>query len=880
MAVSGIILVLFLIAHMIGNLKVFFGAEAFNHYARLAARPSASRLLPPRTVAVDHPVVLLVVGGRAHRGPRSRCWRAGQARPPGQVRAPRRSAAQSYASRTMRWGGVIILLFIICHLLDLTTGTREPGRRRREPTTDVVADFPEPGTSRSFYIVAMLAARLPPAARLLERHRRPSAQSNRRRERDRQGRRHRASPSLLTAGFLLVPVAVLFGLVDWTGITDMPLELFTDGDPIADTKAPAGPDRRRVGRRRKFEVKLVNPANRRKFDGHRRRHRPGRRARRRRRSASSATTSKSSASRTARAARTSIAAQGGINAAKNYQNDGDSVYRLFYDTVKGGDFRAREANVYRLAAGQRQHHRPVRRAGRAVRARVRRPARQPLVRRRAGLAHVLRARPDRPAAAARRLPGARCGRSAPARSRCHPRTEMLDLVVVDGQARGIVARDLRHRRDRVARRPTPSCSPPAATATSSTSRPTPWTPTSPRPGARTSAGALLRQPLLHADPPDLHPGQRRLPVEAHADERVAAQRRPRLGAEEARATTAPPEQIPEAERDYYLERQYPSFGNLVPRDIASRNAKAVCDEGRGVGPSGLGVYLDFADAIERLGRDVDRGALRQPLRHVRADHRRGPVRGADAHLPGRPLHDGRAVGRLRPDEHDPRPVRARRGELLRPRRQPPRRQRADAGPGRRLLRPARTRSATTSPTRPLDAGRRPTTRRSSRPQAAVAGRASTQLLSINGTRTRRLVPPRARQRSCGTTAAWRAPRRACARRSTEIRALRDEFWQQRARCSATDDEPEPVAREGRPRRRLPRARRADVPRRAAPRRSPAAATSARSTRPTDGEALRDDEHFAYVAAWEWTRRRRRAARAAQGAARVRVRRSSTQRSYK
>ena len=114
----------------------------------------------------------------------------------------------------------------------------------------------------------------------------------------------------------------------------------------------------------------------------------------------------------------SIAAQGGINAAKNYQNDGDSVFRLFYDTVKGGDFRAREANVYRLAEVSVADHRPVRGAGRAVRARVRRHARQPLLRRRARLAHLLRARPDRPAAAARRLPGADAAGRRSARSSC------------------------------------------------------------------------------------------------------------------------------------------------------------------------------------------------------------------------------------------------------------------------------------------------------------------------------------------------------------------------------------------------------------------------------------------------------------------------------
>ena len=159
--------------------------------------------------------------------------------------------------------------------------------------------------------------------------------------------------------------------------------------------------------------------------------------------------------------------------------------------------------------------------------------------------------------------------------------------------------------------------------------------------------------------------------------------------EGARATTAPPNEIPEDERDYYLERIYPSFGNLVPRDIASRAAKNVCDEGRGVGPGGQGVYLDFADAIaahgpgkaveEKYGNLFDMYA---------ADHRRGSVRGADADLPRRALHDGRTVGRLRPPDHRPGPVRDRRGQLLRPRRQPARRLRPDAGPRRRLLRAA------------------------------------------------------------------------------------------------------------------------------------------------------------------------------------------------
>ncbi len=206
--------------------------------------------------------------------------------------------------------------------------------------------------------------------------------------------------------------------------------------------------------------------------------------------------------------------------------------------------------------------------------------------------------------------------------------------------------------------------------------------------ARVQTRSRVRQPLLHADPSHLHSGFGRLPIQAHADERIAAQRRPHLGAAPRRATNVLRIEIPESERDYYLERRYPSFGNLVPRDVASRNAKAVCDEGRGVGETGLGVYLDFPDAIQRAGRRSDPRTLRQSVRHVRAHHRRGSVPGSDAHLPGHPLHHGRPVGGLPTDEHHPGPVRDRRSQFLRPRRQPPGRQRAHARAGRRLLHPA------------------------------------------------------------------------------------------------------------------------------------------------------------------------------------------------
>ena len=276
---------------------------------------------------------------------------------------------------------------------------------------------------------------------------------------------------------------------------------------------------------------------------------------------------------------------------------------------------------------------------------------------------------------------------------------MLD-VVIGGRPRP------RHRgarpgdRRRSSRmRPTPWCWRPAATATCSTSPPTPAAATSP-PLAGAPARGALRQSLLHADPPDVHPGERRLPVEAHADVGVAAQRRPRLGAGSA-GRPARAGQIPEAERDYYLERKYPSFGNLAPRDIATRAAKEVCDEGRGVGPGRRGVYLDFADAIQRLGeakiaerygnlfdmyqRITDENPYQVPMRIYPAVHYTMGGLWVDYNLMS--TH--------------PRAARARRGELLRPRRQPARRERPDAGPGRRLLRHPAHASATTSPSAKL-----------------------------------------------------------------------------------------------------------------------------------------------------------------------------------
>ena len=221
--------------------------------------------------------------------------------------------------------------------------------------------------------------------------------------------------------------------------------------------------------------------------------------------------------------------------------------------------------------------------------------------------------------------------------------------------------------------------------------------------------------MLHPDPPDLHPGERRPPVEAHADERVAAQRRPRLGAQEARATPRPPNEIPEDDRDYYLERKYPSFGNLVPRDVASRAAKEVCDEGRGVGPGGRGVYLDFADAIKRLGEDVIRerygnlfdmyeritgeNPYKLPMRIYPAIHYTMGGLWVDYNLmstiPGLFV-----AGEANFSDHGANRLG---------------RQRAHAGPGRRLLHPPVHARPTTSPSQPGAAG-------ADRPPGARRGR--------------------------------------------------------------------------------------------------------------------------------------------------------------
>jgi succinate dehydrogenase / fumarate reductase flavoprotein subunit len=299
----------------------------------------------------------------------------------------------------------------------------------------------------------------------------------------------------------------------------------------------------------------------------------------------------------------SIAAQGGINAAKNYQNDGDSIYRLFYDTVKGGDFRARESNVYRLAEVS------VKIIDQCVAQGVpfAREYGGALTNRSFGGAQVSRTFYARGQTGQQLLLGAyqALERQVHAKTvQMYPRTEMLDLIVIDGRARGIVARNLVtgdisvHIADAV------------ILATGGYGN-VYYLSTNAKGSNVTASWRAHKRGALFANPcyTQIHPTC--IPVSGEYQSKLTLMSESlrndgRIWVPVKKRDMRPPDQIPEAERDYYLERRYPSFGNLVPRDVASRNAKAVCDEGRGVGETGLGVYLDFADAIRRLGENTIR----------------------------------------------------------------------------------------------------------------------------------------------------------------------------------------------------------------------------------------------------------------------------------
>ncbi len=296
----------------------------------------------------------------------------------------------------------------------------------------------------------------------------------------------------------------------------------------------------------------------------------------------------------------SIAAQGGINAAKNYQNDGDSVYRLFYDTVKGGDFRSREANVHRLAEVSLNIIDQCVAQGVPF-------AREyggTLSNRSFGGAQVSRTFYARGQTGQQLLLGAyqaMMRQVGLGTVKLFARHEMLDLVLVDGRARGIVARDLEtgqiesHVADAV------------ILATGGYGRVF-FLATYAQGANGTAIWRAYKKGAAFANPcyTQIHPTC--IPVSGEHQSKLTLMSESlrndgRIWVPKKPGDTRLPKQIPEDERDYYLERKYPSFGNLSPRDISSRAAKQMCDEGRGVGPGGRGVYLDFSDAIERLGED-------------------------------------------------------------------------------------------------------------------------------------------------------------------------------------------------------------------------------------------------------------------------------------
>jgi succinate dehydrogenase / fumarate reductase flavoprotein subunit len=299
----------------------------------------------------------------------------------------------------------------------------------------------------------------------------------------------------------------------------------------------------------------------------------------------------------------SIAAQGGINAAKNYQNDGDSVYRLFYDTIKGGDFRSREANVYRLAEVSTEI------IDQCVEQGV------PFAREYSGLlanrsfggAQVSRTFYARGQTGQQLLLGAYqalCRQISAGTVKMFPQTEMLDLVLVDGHAKGIITRDLvtgeiaAHAGDAV------------VLATGGYGNVF-FLSTNARGCNVTATYRAYKKGALFANPcfTQIHPTC--IPVSGPHQSKLTLMSESlrndgRVWVPKKQNDDRTPREIPEFERDYYLERKYPSYGNLAPRDISSRSAKEVCDEGRGVGETGRGVYLDFADAIKRLGENTIR----------------------------------------------------------------------------------------------------------------------------------------------------------------------------------------------------------------------------------------------------------------------------------
>ena len=579
-ALSGFVLFGFVIVHMLGNLQVFAGPDALNAYAR-GLRKLPALLWAVRLVLLASVLAHIVAVADPGQAVRRRARRVGYRQ--------KKSIATDYAARTMKWSGPLLAalrrlppraLHLAGHRDGRTTGTI---RTTSTPTSSTASG--SPGWWRSTSSPRCCSGCTSTTA--------PGACSSR------WGSAIRATTAFGSGCPRLVALGVVAGNVA------MPLAVAHGSSAAMSAlraNAPSGPLDSRWERHR-FGIKLVNPANRRKYEvlvvgtglaG----------------AAAAATLAElgyrvrafcfQDSPRRAH----SIAAQGGINAAKNYQNDGDSVFRLFYDTIKGGDFRSRESNVYRLAEVSVN----IIDQSTAQGVPFAREYGGMLANRSFGGAQVSRTFYARGQTGQQLLLGAY---QALARQiergqvLMHPRTEMLDLIVVDGRARGIVTRDLITGEVRA------WLGDAVVLATGGYGNVF-YLSTNAKGCNATAIWRAHKRGALFANPcfTQIHPTcipvsgeyQSKLTLMSESlrnDGRVWVPLRPED------CHTAPGE-IPESERDYYLERLYPSFGNLVPRDIASRRAKDMCDEGRGVGPevggTRRGVYLDFRDAIRRLGK--------------------------------------------------------------------------------------------------------------------------------------------------------------------------------------------------------------------------------------------------------------------------------------
>ena len=849
MAITGLIGIGFVIGHLVGNLKVYLGLidhngervydiDVYGEFLRELLVP-----ILPRTYALWVLRLVLIGALLLHLHAAYTLTIMNRRARPVKYQSKRDYVAADFAARTMRWTGIIVLLFLAFHLADLTWGWVNPDfvrgavyrnldaslSRSRWRSSTSSPTSPSASTCSTARGACSSRSGQQPAVQLVApgaRHR--HRHDHRRRQllvpHRRPGRHH---PDLRS------------------GMTDTltrPDGTATAGGATLDAKIPDGP---LIDKWDTFiaDSKLVNPSNKRKFK------------------IIVVGTGLAGASAAATLAELgyqveaftfhdsprrahSIAAQGGINAAKNYRGDGDSVHRLFYDTIKGGDFRSREGNVYRLAQV----------SGNIIDQMVAQGV--PFAREYGGLldnrsfggAQVSRTFYARGQTGQQLLLGAyqqMAQQVGLGNIKLWNRMELVDVVVIDGKCAGIVTRDLLNGE-------VSSHSAHAVVLATGGYGNAFFLSTNAMNCNVTAAWRAHRKGAYFANPcyTQIHPtcipqagdDQSKLTLMSESlrnDGRVWV---PKVAGDEREAA-----QIPEDERDYYLERLYPSFGNLAPRDISSRAAKRAVDSGRGVGPLKNGVNLDFADAIARLGEDASGSATGTCSRCTSGSPARTRTSTPMRIYPASHYTMGGLWVDYELMTTDPRPVLRRRGQLLRPRRQPPRRLGADAGVGRRVLRAAEhDQQPPRADAQQADPGHRPS--------------------RVQGRRERRQGPLRRLPRCGGTRSPDHFHRElgriiwdycgmdrnesGLEKALSEIPALYEEF-QKDLRVTGSGENVNQT---------LEKAGRVDdffqlgvlMCRDALERRESCGGHFRSEFQTEEGEALRDDENFAHVAAWEWT----------------------------